>query len=224
MLKHIRVTITAALLVMALGGSASATHGGIHPTFRNETNYFTCLEANRVQNIPRNQSEALPGWSTTAPTQALEDGGGCVQYENILTSTATTTGPDDLAIGGTFTGNLKTLTIELYLANVSSFGALDQYMTDANLYIDGELIHTAAEFTFDTVAAGDALDKFTFSYTKLDKLFATEDADGTQEREIVFSMSSYNEQQCFWAWGATDAPGKINVNPATAAPMKFAVA
>jgi hypothetical protein len=210
----------AAVVVMMFGAPASATHGGPHPTYRLVTDHFQCLEGNRVQNVGRNNG-LIPTWGPTAPTQALAAGGGCVQYENILTNTGSYTSPWDLAFEGTFTGNLKTITFELYLANVPTASVPEGY-ANATLLIDGEPVHTATETTFTPTAAGD-IKKIVFSYTKLETRFGQEDGDGVIERQIGFSWSSFNEQQNLFAWGATDAPSKIVFNPATAASRKFPV-
>jgi hypothetical protein len=219
--KGIGVSVAlAAVMVMTFGAPASATHGGPHPTFKNQTEYFQCLAGNRVQNVPRN-SGAVPTWGPTAPTAALAAGGGCVQYENLLTNTGSFTSPWDLAFEGTYTGNLKQLTFEIYLANGPS-ASIGEGTANATLLIDGEAVHTATQTTFTPEAAGD-IKKIVFSYTKLDKRFGLEDGDGTTERQIGISWGSFNEQQNLFAWGATDAPSKIVFNPATTPGMKFPV-
>jgi len=199
----------AAVMVATFGAPASATHGGIHPTFRVEENFFKCLASNKVQNVGRNQGE-IPTWNTTAPTQALTAGGGCVQYENLLTHNNTTQSTEDLVFVGTFTGNLDSLKIELNLAHVSSFAASEIYFGISNLYVDGELMHTSDFFNFPTVNTSDATDKFTFSYTDLN--FDDEDGDGTIEREVQLTVSSANEEQVAWLWDATDAASTITFN------------
>jgi hypothetical protein len=214
MRKGIGVTIAlAAMTVMLFGGPASATHGGPHPTYRAETDYFQCLASHRLQNVGRDNGE-IPTWGLTAPTQTLQDGGGCVQYENLGTTTGSYTSPSDLVIQGTFMGNLKTITFEVYLANVQS-ATIAPGTADANLLIDGEPVHTATQTVFTQETAGN-IKKMVFSYTKLDPRFGQEDGDGLIEREILFQWGSYNEQQNLFAWGATDAPSKIIFNPTTA--------
>ena len=221
MRKGIGVSVAvAAVLVMTFGAPASATHGGPHPTFRLETDHFQCLSSNRVQNVGRNNGE-VPTWGPTAPTQALAAGGGCVQYENLLSNADTYTSPWDLAFQGTFTGNLKALTFEIYLANGPSV-SIGEGTANATLLIDGEAVHTATQTAFTPEPAGD-IKKIVFSYTKLETRFGLEDGDGTIEREIGISWGSFNEQQNLFAWGATDAPSKVVFNPATTPGMKFPV-
>ena len=211
---------TAAVLVTVMGAPVSATHGGVHPTFRLETDHFQCLANNRIQNVGRNNGE-VPTWGQAAPTQTLAAGGGCVQYENLLTNTGTYTSPWDLAFEGTFSGNLKQITFELYLANGPA-ASVAEGLANANLLIDGEVVHTATQTAFTPAASGD-IKKIVFSYTKLDKYFADQDGDGDTERTILLSWSSFNEQQNLFLWGATDAPGKVIFNPATVAGQKFAI-
>jgi hypothetical protein len=208
--KGIGVSVAlAAVLVMTFGAPASATHGGIHPTFRAEQNYFKCLAGNRVQNVGREQGQ-IPGWSTAAPTTALAAGGGCVQYENLLTHNNTTSSPSDLVFTGTFTGNLDSLKIEMNLAHLSSDALSEMFHGMSFLYVDGELLHTSSFFKFATVNTSDVTDKITFSYTDLN--FDDEDADGTIEREVQLTIAAANEEQALWLWDATDAASTITFN------------
>ena len=101
----------------------------------------------------------------------------------------------DLAIEGTFSGNLKQLTFEIYLANgpVASVG---EGTANANLLIDGEVVHTATQTAFTPQAAGD-IKKIVFSYTKLDKYFADQPGDvgaeedpGSEARQESFDPSA----------------------------------
>lgn len=211
----------AALLVMGIAVPAHATHGGIHPTFRLESDYFQCIAGNRLQNVGRNNGQ-IPTWGLAAPTAALQDGGGCVEYENTLTNTGSYTSPHDLVYQGTFVGNLKQITFELYLASPGSASVAEGTAT-ANLLVDGAVVHTATQTVFAPQTSGN-YKKIVFHYTKLDKLFADQDGDGDTEREILWNFSSFNEQQNLFLWGATDAPAKIVFNPATVVGQKFPVA
>jgi hypothetical protein len=218
--------ILAAAMVMSVAAPAYATHGGIHPTFRQETDYFKCLASNRVQNVGRQNGE-IPTWEAAAPSVALSGGGGCAMYENLLTNTGTNSSPQDLTFRGTFVGNLKTVTLEFHLAHASSFAASDGYFGISSFWVDGTELHNSSFYTFPTVSTGgpgDSTDKITFSYTKLEKLFADQDGDGDTERQIQITIASANEEQCAWLYGASDAAAKITFNPLTAAPTKFLVA
>jgi hypothetical protein len=221
MRKTAAVSIAAlAISLMMMGAPASATHGGPHPTFKLQTDHFQCLADNRIQNFGRNSGQ-VPTWGPTAPTTALTAGGGCIQYENLLSNTGTYTSPWDLAFEGTFVGNLKTITFEIYLANLPQ-ASVPELTANATLLVDGEPVHTATQTNFSPEAAGN-IKKITFSYTRLDKRFATQDGDGDTERQIGFSFGSFNEQQILFAWGATDAPSKIVFNPETTAGQKFPI-
>jgi len=219
MRKGMGVSIAvAAVMVATFGAPASATHGGIHPTFRVEQDYFKCLASNKLQNVGRNQGE-IPGWSTTAPTAALSGGGGCVQYENLLTHNNTNQSTDDLVFLGTFTGNLDSLNIELHLAHLSSSALSEGWFGISNLYVDGELLHASDFFTFPTENTSDVTDKIRFSYTDLN--YDVEDGDGTIEREVQLTIQSANEEQTAWLWDATDAPAGLVFNSTTKAPLNF---
>jgi hypothetical protein len=192
-------------------------------TFRQETDYFKCLASNRIQNVGRLSGE-IPTWESAAPTTALAGGGGCVQYENLLTNTGTNSSPYDLTFAGTFAGNLKTITVELHLAHGSSYAASSGYFGISSLWIDGEQLHNSSFYTFPTEATGSATAKFSISYVKLDKRFADQDGDGDTERQIQITIASANEEQSAWLYGASDAAAKIIFNPATATGTKFTAA
>jgi hypothetical protein len=221
--KRIGMAI-AAMMVLSVAAPAYGTHDGtgeIHPTFRLDKQYFSCLASNRIQNVGRLNGE-IPGWGATEPASSLQAGGGCFQYENLV-SQAGNSSPHDLTYRGTFTGNIESITIELHLAHASSFAASDQVFGSSILTVDGTALHTSAIIRWSTVNNPNGTDKVTFTYTKIDKVLAPEDADGVAEHEVQFTMLSANEEQIAWLWGASDAPASITFNPTTKAPTKIPV-
>src|SRR5687768_5213273 len=110
MRRFVFLTALAALLIPVV--PAHATHGDIHPTFKQEQVYFHCTGDLKVQN-----NDSPIQFSPTAPTESVEDGSGCgVVDPGFLINTAPTGGPGDPAFSGTFTGNLKNMTVTMYMA------------------------------------------------------------------------------------------------------------
>lgn len=101
-------------LSLILASPAIATHGGIHPTFRSQTVYFHCTGETPVQQInwlaSIGSSSSYATWDTSPPPGSVTDGEGCgatdlggASYDFL-----------DPVFEGTFTGNLRDLTVRIY--------------------------------------------------------------------------------------------------------------
>jgi len=112
---RISLTLVLGLLVAGLLGSpAAGEHGGIHPTFRTESTYFHCNGPSRIYNLNwfaavGGESAFIP-WDTTPPAQSVTDGGGCGGVDVGWT----TNDPWDMVFAGTFSGNLRDMTVRLH--------------------------------------------------------------------------------------------------------------
>src|SRR5688572_23743731 len=114
MRELIPVLATIALMAGA-AAPAGATHGGFHPTFREERVYYHCGGGTKAKNVDYAQGGLSP-WSTTAPAGSVEDGNGCGQLDpSALRNTQTSGGSTDAAYGGAYTGNLLNMTVEMHL-------------------------------------------------------------------------------------------------------------
>ena len=106
--------LTAVILAILVAAPASATHGGIHPKFRTQGVYFHCTGDTPVQNanyLASNGDSATHGsWDTSPPPGSVTDGEGCAAVDLGGASF----GGLDAVFEGTFTGNLRDMTVRIY--------------------------------------------------------------------------------------------------------------
>jgi hypothetical protein len=113
-MKPVR-SVLALFLVVLVAAPAAATHGGIHPTFRDERVYFQCNGATRLYQANwlaagGDESSYVP-WTTVEPRgTVLEEGHGCggLDWGGITDETF------DPVFQDTFTGNLRDMTVRMY--------------------------------------------------------------------------------------------------------------
>lgn len=232
-----------ALAAMLLGGvvstaaPAGATHGGVHPTFRNERAYFHCAGPTKVENV-NNQGNALSSpWNTTAPAGSYTTGNGC----GWLEPGAATGGVADATYSGTFTGNIKSLTIEAHNLLLSQVDGNNIRRITIGLTIDDEPIVSGIFVDMTPVISSTGVsEKFLISVPNIgcakDVLdadgnvvnvltdgFAAEEGDGTTQHQISLTLhSSYSDRGGAWVQDATEIPSGITFNPATLASVKAA--
>lgn len=233
--------------IVFLAGSvlpAAASHGGIHPQFRQEGNFFHCAGPTKVQNMNLMVSDELPSWDTSAPADSLQQGGGCVAMEmpwfNATCSGQTTPGEGAACFSGFFDGNIRDMTIDLY-SILSRQARMEPPLTMVvRLEIDGEEIVNGRATFFEPEPAMDGLgERFNFSVADLgcarevrnssgqliDVItdgFATEDGVGSERHEIfievdVSTLSSLQSGSMAWAWDASEVPSGVTFNPASLA-------
>ena len=205
-MKRVPALLTG-VLVLSLGGTAAATHGGVHPTFRTERTYFHCVGTTKVQNVS-NLEGKIPSWNTTPPAGSVQAGHGCGYYDNVLNNA---TAPTDGVWEGKFAGNLKSLTVELHRL-LPAHGATFPNRLRVLLDVDGENIlnHDNVVIT-PTNSSTNASQMAKITITGLS--YATEEGDGTQERTIRLSVRSFNETQSVWVFDTTEVPAGITFNP-----------
>lgn len=200
-----------AILVLALTSSASATHGGIHPTFRAEQNFFHCVGDTKLQNISYAQGQ-IPSWNTTPPPGSVQAGNGCGYWDPLVNQNAPSPVPLYALWQGKSTGNLRNLTVELHRLLPASGATLPNRFV---LYveIDGEPRYSGDINLTPVASSTGASHKMLFTLEGLG--YATEDGDGTQERAITIRLTSYNETQSIWVFDTTEVPAGVSFNPAT---------
>jgi len=211
----------AAVMVATLGAPASATHGGIHPTFKEQATYLHCVGANKVQN-----NDFPTPFDATPPSGSYQGGAGCGFLDSgALINTGPGGGQGDLGTAGTSVGNLKNLTFEVHLLGQTNYSAiLNTVDLGVWLLIDGETY--LAEGTQVSgiplqASSTGASQKLEFTVTNLDDTLATEDGDGTQEREIQLTIGLwFGDENGSWVWDATEIPSGITFNDATPAGIK----
>lgn len=242
----IRISVGAAtVLLIAVSGPASATHSGIHPTFKENNAYFHCVggDAMKIQNL----NYPNP-FDANAPTRSAADGAGCGMADPAnLINTMSSGGPADSSFAGISTGNLKNMTVEMYLLGNYTYGPVTgDIELDVWLTIDGEeyLHPDAATVTppleetnsgatqkveFTITGIGSAKDITDADGNVIDvetKGLATEDGDGLQEREIGLTvrMAGYVDYVAsVWVFDTEEVPAGITFNDATPAATKLPV-
>jgi hypothetical protein len=244
--------LTAATTVVVLAAvPAFAGHGGVHPTFRSEEVFFTCAGPTKLHQanwaMTLGDPSANPSWTTTAPSQSVQEGAGCGAADwggttNVVYSPI---------FEGTVTGNLRDLTIRVHelLTHASRTSGTETLRLYAEL--NGTPLFPAGtqpangrtvEVT-PTVTNSGATALYEFSITGLgfaeDVLdeagdvvgvstggAVRENGDGTRKRTLTiflgvhgtaFGQSPAGHKGAAWAWGTTEAPGGITFNPPTLA-------
>lgn len=209
-MRKVVVAVVAALLVLP-----SAAGAAIIPeaTFRSERVYFECVGDVKLQNVARVQTATNP-WSTEAPTQSVQDGGGCGHVEYGLGGSQF-----DLVFEGTFTGNVDALTVHLHALSISE--PVFSIETIAKLSVDGvERLVTPAETLATTSENSGVTVSAPFTVTGLG--YGAEVGDGTRRRTFRLTISSPIRSSMQWVWDTTEVPGGITFNPAAPAETVFA--
>lgn len=240
MRKLIPVLATFAVIAGA-AGPAGATHGGFHPTFLEERVYYHCGGGTKLKNVDYAQGGLSP-WSTAPPAGSAEDGNGCGQLDpSALRNTMASGGSTDAAYGGTYTGNLQNMTIEMHLLGHSPANATTDTMTVTPwLVIDGEtfLADTTMLTNVPMVSENSgATRKIEFSITNLGKVteikdpqgnvtgltltgLAKESASGEHEIQLNVRVRGVGAENALWVWDATEVPSGITFNDTTPSQVK----
>lgn len=246
MMRRAVVLSVAALLVFTVL-PAAAGQSSIRPTFRQEEVFFSCLGPTKVHQAnwfaALGAESSFPGWTTTAPAQSAQQGGGCGAADWGGTTNAVY-GP---VFRGTFTGNLREFTVRFdqLLLGSARQGSVELLRITGD--IDGVPIfppgaqpsHGRTVTVTPVRSASGASERFEFTVTDVgfanDVLdengevvavetggMALEDGDGTEEHTLTLFLgvhgtalgqSPAGHKVATWAWGATDVPGGIVFNP-----------
>lgn len=230
------IKLVAMVAVLAIGGPAAATHGGVHPTFRTERVYFHCVGPTKVQNANL-VTDGPATWNATAPTQSVQEGAGCGYLDPGAARGANQQTIYDAPFVGTFTGNLRDLTVELHNLALSRARTGSMFVIRVRGSIDGTPIfpETAGQFVNVTPVPSStgASEKMLFTIKGLGCAsevldaegnvvdvktagLATEDGDGAAEHELVLTIDSYaTNQASAWVYDTTEVPAGITFNPPT---------
>ncbi|HEV3473756.1 MAG TPA: hypothetical protein VG602_00060 [Actinomycetota bacterium] len=239
-----RLALVSVGLVLTLASSASATHGGIHPTFRSETVYFHCTGPTKVSNLNNINAQGVgmdtpTGWDTNAPTQSVQQGAGCGAIDLGAVRNA---GLVDGYFKGKFTGNLRDLTLRVHnlllsrARNTPTLGVkISALEIDGNLVVDNQAVQVtpvlsstgASELVeLSVTGLGSATEIKDANGNVIDVQttgLATEDGDGTTPHEItIYLDTDPNQQQSAWVWDTTEVPSGIVFNPPTLAAAQIA--
>lgn len=212
--KLLTVGVLAAVLSGASAAQALGPNGEIVPTFRTERQYAHCSGPSKVQNVAYVQGQFSP-LNTTAPTASVQSGAGCgTAGPSVITGTAA-----DAVWTGTFTGNLKAITVEVHDIYVGAGRATRSVGITPTLTLDGASAFTPAVVRVVPVAsATGASEKLLFTITGLDKKIELEDGNGETVHTIRLQLhGAYADSNTVNAlvWDTTEVPSGITVNPAT---------
>ena len=243
----LRRSLIALAAVAALATPALAGHGGVHPTFRPESVYFHCTGPTKVQNVNHQLGSGAPTWNTTAPTQSYTQGAGCGTVDSFL-FLEDSENIYDASFKGTFTGNLRNLTVRLHNLLLGRVRTTDATPLAIRLLIDGQhYISSAPGLPYGSMvevspvpSSTGATELLEFSITGLGSAtevkdsqgnvidvrttgLATEDGDGTTEHEIVLMITPvYTPYNNAFVWDASEIASGITFNPSTLAAAKLA--
>lgn len=230
--------LLALLLVSVVGLPARATHGGVHPTFFAERVYFQCEGDNKLQNL------TLPApWSTMAPRLTIQKGEvGCVASDPAVPSSPSDPVETDAVFEGTFTGNLRNLTVMSFISGHSGQTAQSGTVPlEVSLTIDGQqlLSHSAMSLTtdpratavfrlveFTVVAVGCAREVRDANGNVVDVVtggLATEDGFGSAQHSVHLELAyagavnTNRVDHLMWMWGSQEMASEIEFNDNTLA-------
>jgi hypothetical protein len=238
----VAIALVAALAVVL--PAHADTYTGIQPTFRTENTFFHCgsTPLSNVNLI----TDGPTGWNTTPPSGSVTDGNGCSGADPGAERGANQETIYDAQFAGSFTGNLRDLTLHLHSFLLSQARQATTFSVRVWLNIDGVDV-TSGGSTGQTVTVTPvsenmgATEDFEISlwnigfanyvYDSSGNLinvqtggYATEDGNGETEHTIEVTIDSATAtQNSLWAWDTTEVPSGISFNPATLAPAKIKV-
>jgi hypothetical protein len=117
-MRTARVILTMVALVILSVTPAFASHGGKHPTFKTSEVYFHCPGPTKVQAVNyytdavAHMGSPYSGWNSAPPSGSLQTGAGC----GAVDSWGTTSNFYDAAFRGSFSGNLRSVTVRIHQA------------------------------------------------------------------------------------------------------------
>ena len=213
------VAVLSLLAVVFAVSPAAADHGDVHPTFREERVYFQCQSQQvKVDNVQASQG-TLATWSTSAPAGAfLGQGDGCGSVEPTARSNGGVA--LDTRWRGTFTGNLKALTVEIHdLSHRARTPLGPNASLIATLWVNDEQVLTGDVTPAPLEDNSGATHSYRFSLANLG--IATEEGDGAQVRTYMLEVRARDAN--FWVWGADEVPSGITFNPAALEASQLAI-
>jgi hypothetical protein len=192
--------------------------------------FFHC-GATKVANVDAAQGATPPTWDTTAPTASVQAGAGCGWVDpSALRNTQAGNGAVDGSWQGTVTGNLGSLTAQLYSISAGPGRAGGPQSFNVSLTVDGRSmfgidpngssIGRARVTVTPVVSSTQVSALYEFTITGLP--FVTEEGDGVKKHDIVLNVAAFSEQLMGWVFDTTEVPSGIAFNPAT--PSKTVVA
>jgi hypothetical protein len=206
------------LVAFLLVGSAAGAEA-VPPSFRSERVYFHCNGTTKAANVNSAQGVTAT-WNTTAPAASVTTGAGCGAADPTGLAGTGMESMYDAAFKGTFTGNVKSITVEAHMLLAGASQAAGNVGFHARLAIDGTEVIPAANRLVRLVptrSASGASHMVRFSVTGLQQFTEPEEGDGATERSYTLTLHSYYVDQnpvIGWVYDTTEVPAGITFNPA----------
>ena len=226
--KRIRAIATAAVLVMALGGTASATHTLEGETFVPEyvetAEYLHCNGATKVGNAHATVDGNRVTFDTTKPTASYTTGAGCGTVDTFAAGATNNNPIYDFPVRGTFTGNIDNITIRYWGIDFCGSRAADQWTVDLHLVIDGVDILTRTPATNAYAPTVNSSTGITRLYeVTVTKVGLNTAADHATEHEIELTVypKFVDGSGCVvWVYDAAEIDSGLVINDTTPADVK----
>jgi hypothetical protein len=225
--SRIRVIATAALLVMAVAGPAGASHTPpgepFVPEYIETANYLHCNGATKVSNAHALAESNFVQFNTTAPTASYTTGAGCGTVETFIGSTVPNNPAYDFPVEGTFTGNIKNLTVRFWAIDLAGSRALEEFTVDLSLTIDGETILAhGTDAHAPTIASSTGISRL-YEVTVTNVGLSGED-DHEEEHSIQLTAATKfidGSGVLIWVYDATEIDSGLVINDATPSGIKI---
>lgn len=235
--KGMLVSLISAAAIAVSTLPASATHEGPHPTARTERTYVHCGGPTKVENVNLFLS-GRPSWNTTPPSASYTLGGGCGALDpGALRGGFPQAEPIyDAVFRGTFTGNIRNLTIEAHNLLLSRARSQETFTIRLQIFVDGERIMPTSgpslgipvtpelsssglseKFLISVPDLGCTRDVFDEEGNLIDVVtggLMRDHGDGQTVREVEVHLDShFTDRASAWVWDATEIPTGITFNP-----------
>jgi hypothetical protein len=221
------LALAAASTLVAAGTATASTDTA--PVFSSERVYFHCTGPTKATNANLAAGSAIPTWDTSAPTGSVSGGAGCGTADPafLVDGTAEKPTPTNLdgVWSGTFTGNLRSITVEAHAiyTGAARSGAF-QFGVTPVVFVDGKrMVSDPATLRVTPVPSSTrASEKITFTLAGLN---LTEDLDkdgkadagpGTTKRTITVQLRNQFADVngvVAWVFDTTEVPSGLTFNP-----------
>lgn len=222
------ITITA-VLVMAVGGSAGATHtpdGEVFaPEFVETPVYLHCNGPTKLGNVHATVDSARVAFDTTKPAASVTTGAGCGTLDTFVAGTANHNPIYDFPVRGSFTGNIDNITVRFWAVELAASRALNEFTVDLHLVIDGVEILTRAPATLaHAPAQGDPNDPARLYEVTITKVGLDTAADHDMEHEVeltAYSKFANGSGINLWVYDAAEIDSGLIFNDTTPSAVKI---
>lgn len=196
--------------------------------------YFHCPSGPKVLNTAAVTGE--PTWDGKAPTASVTTGAGCGFADDGVNSGTAQTSIYDAHIGGSFTGDLDSLTVQFHDIDLGSSRADGKLTVDVRLTIDGQSVF-GTEDSGSSVVTGAVPSRVSVPVTLVPSstgasalaeftvtglgFIEPEDPSGAPtepvEHSLLLTVEGPSDVVSGWVMDTTETPSGILFNPAKAA-------